>query len=40
MAQTFLIQCCNPRLHPVEFSNGQTGGVAAAYAIINKVEQS
>jgi hypothetical protein len=38
MAQTFLVNAAT-RLHPVEFSNGQAGGVAAAYAIINNLDR-
>ena len=38
MAQTFLVNAAT-RLHPVEFSNGQAGGVAAAYAILNDLNQ-
>ncbi|CAF1296495.1 unnamed protein product [Rotaria sordida] len=38
MAQTFLVNAAT-RLHPVEFSNGQAGGAAAAYAIMNQLNR-
>ncbi|CAF3704339.1 unnamed protein product [Adineta steineri] len=38
MAQTFLVNAAT-RLHPVEFSNGQAGGVAVAYAILNNLNR-
>ncbi|CAF1415573.1 unnamed protein product [Rotaria sp. Silwood1] len=38
MAQTFLVNAAT-RLHPVEFSNGQAGGVVASYAILNNLDR-
>ncbi|CAF1654723.1 unnamed protein product [Didymodactylos carnosus] len=36
IAQTFLVNAAT-RLHPIEFSVGQAGGVTAAYAILNEI---